>query len=121
MARRKPGSDTLLDLDGQVLIIDPAGEYIVRFEVKRVVPTPERPFGLKYSLTLHGPDGTRLVGFDNAHAVRRSRGPGGKPSTAADHVHRQSSVRPYRFRDANSLLADFWAEVDRMMQEKGII
>jgi len=36
------------------------------------------PHGLKYSLTLHGPDGSRLIGFDNAHPVRESRGPGGK-------------------------------------------
>jgi hypothetical protein len=29
-------------------------------------------------LTLHGPGCDRLVGFDNAHSVRESRGPGGK-------------------------------------------
>jgi len=33
------------------------------------------PHGLDYSLTLHGPDGERLVGFDNARpAARRKRG-----------------------------------------------
>jgi hypothetical protein len=24
---------------------------------------------------LHGPQGQRLIGFDNAHAIRQSRGP----------------------------------------------
>ncbi|ANH06253.1 DUF6516 family protein [Shinella sp. HZN7] len=43
--------------------------YFVKFEIKQVDPTPERPHGLRYSLTLHGPKGTRLIGFDNAHPV----------------------------------------------------
>jgi hypothetical protein len=34
-----------------------------------VAPSKERPHGLRYSLTLHGPGGKRLVGFDNAHGV----------------------------------------------------
>jgi len=43
--------DTLLDLDGQVFVVDPNGEYWVKFSVQRVDPTPERPHGLNYSLT----------------------------------------------------------------------
>jgi|SRR3954463_11875100 hypothetical protein len=43
--------------------------YFVKFEIRRIDPTPERPHGLRYSFTLHDPDGMRLVGFDNAHRV----------------------------------------------------
>jgi hypothetical protein len=31
------------------------------------------------------------------------------------------TVRPYRFKDAATLLVDFWAEVDQLMREKGVI
>jgi len=75
---RDPGADVLLDFDGQVFVVDAKGQYWVRFSVNQVASTPERPHGLNYSLTLHGPGGHRLIGFDNAHPVRESRGPGGK-------------------------------------------
>jgi len=39
--------------------------------VTRVPSSREKPHGIDYSLTLHGPDGERLVGFDNAHPVAR--------------------------------------------------
>jgi hypothetical protein len=45
----------------------------VRFVVTRVPVSPEKPHGLDCSLTLHGPDGERLVGFDNAHPVAKQR------------------------------------------------
>ena len=66
---RDPTLDVLLDLDGQVLVVDPEGGHWVRVIVTRVPASPEKPHGLDYSLTLHGPDGERLVGFDNAHPV----------------------------------------------------
>jgi hypothetical protein len=61
--RRDPSADVLLDLDGQVFVVDPKGDYWVRFSACRVAAIRERPHGLRYSLTLHGPDGGRLVGF----------------------------------------------------------
>jgi Family of unknown function (DUF6516) len=118
---RDPGADVLLDLDSQVFVVDTKGQYWVRFSVSRVASTPDRPHGLNYSLTLHGPGGHRLVGFDNAHSVRESRGPGGKSRGPADHRHRMETVRPYRFKDAATLLEDFWAEVDKLLKEKGVI
>jgi len=118
---RDPGADVLLDLDSQVFVVDTKGQYWVRFSVSRVVSTPDRPHGLNYSLTLHGPGGNRLVGFDNAHPVRESRGPGGKIRGPVDHRHRMETVRPYRFKDAATLLEDFWAEVDKLLKEKGVI
>jgi len=52
---RDPGAEALLDLDGQVFVVDAKGQYWVRFSVSRVVSSPERLHGLNYSLTLHGP------------------------------------------------------------------
>jgi hypothetical protein len=118
---RDPGADVLLDLDGQIFVVDAKGQYWVRFSVGRVACSAERPHGLNYSLTLHGPGGQRLVGFDNAHSVRESRGPGGKSRGPLDHKHRIETVRPYRFKDAATLLADFWTEVDKLLKEKGVI
>ena len=113
MARRDPSLDTLLDLHGQVLVIDEAG-YWVRFVAHQVPVTQAKPHGLDYSLTLHGPDGERLVGFDNAHQVEGRRRP------EHDHKHRLRTVRPYEYRDATALVADFWAEVDAVMRERGV-
>src|ERR1700722_2678573 len=115
---RDPALDALLELDGQVLVIDPETRYWVRFVVRRVPPSKAKPHGLDYSLTLHGPDGERLVGFDNAHAVRNRSG--GKSGSAFDHKHRLGTVRPYEYQDAATLLADFWSAVDIVLREKGI-
>jgi len=113
MASRDPALDTLLDLHGQVLVIDEAG-YWVKFVVHRVPVTVAKPHGLDYSLTLHGPDGQRLVGFDNAHQVA------GKRRNEQDHRHRLRTVRPYDYTNAGALVADFWAEVEALMREKGV-
>ena len=66
---RDKSLDTLLDLDGEIIVVDPLGKHWVRFSVTKVEPTPEKPHGLDYSLTLHAEDGERLVGFDDAHQV----------------------------------------------------
>ncbi len=112
--------DTLLDLDGQVLVVDPAGKHWVRFSVRRVPPTPERPHGLSYSLSLHDERNERLVGFDNAHPVKPTAGPSGKTRQRQDHRHRLRTIRPYDYTDAATLLADFWAEVDAALKERGV-
>jgi Family of unknown function (DUF6516) len=84
--------------------------------VTRVPASPEKPHGLDYSLTLHGPDGERLVGFDNAHPVGRQR-----HGTPQDHRHRLRSIRPYEYWDAATLLGDFWETVDAVLRERGVI
>lgn len=35
--------------------------------------------------------------------------------------HRLRSIRPYEYRDAAMLLADFWATVDAVLRERGVI
>ncbi len=116
MQKHDPALDTLLDLDGLTLIVDPEGGHWVRFVVTRVPPTQEKPRGLDYSLTLHGRDGERLVGFDNAHPVGKQR-----RGETQDHRHRIRAVRPYEYSDAATLLSDFWTEVDAVLKERGVI
>jgi hypothetical protein len=108
--------DDLLLLDGQVLVVDPAGGHWVKFVVQRVPATAEKPHGLDYSLTLHAADGERLVGFDNAHPVARR---GRVRGTPGDHSHRLRTVKPYDYSGAADLLTDFWTEVDAMLKQRG--
>jgi hypothetical protein len=113
-----PGLGILLDLDGEAFAVDEAGNYTVRFVVKQVPASPERPHGLSYSLTLHNENGLRVVGFDNAHMApsgKRRRG-----HAVRDHWHRLLNIRPYEYRDAATLLADFWAEVQAFLKERGV-
>ena len=112
---RDPGLDTLLDLHGQTLFVDDGalGEIHCGAEV-----TAERPHGLSYSLTLHGPDGERLVDFDDAHPVRERRGPGSRQYVKRDHRHRFRTIRSYEYKDAGTL-EDFWNEVDGVLKERG--
>jgi hypothetical protein len=119
-AKRDPAFDALLDVDGETFVIDPAGKHWVKFTVKRVPVTPERPHGLKYSLTLHNEAGDRVVGFDNAHAVKGGSGPGAVTPAAHDHRHRLKSVRPYEYKGPADLLEDFWREVDAMLKMLGV-
>src|ERR1700730_7692887 len=74
------------------------------------------------SLTLHAPNGTRLVGFDNAHAAGASVPRFKRRSQAIDHWHRTENEpgRPYEFKDADTLLQDFFREVRRVLAEHGI-
>ena len=117
MDEHDPGLDILLDLDGESFAIGAGSDCATRFVVKRVPPSPERPHGLSYSLTLHDESGARLVGFDNAHAAPARKGRGGR--IALDHRHRLGTIRLYAYRDAITLLADFWTEVYAVLKERG--
>lgn len=112
--------DTLLDLHGQTLFVDETGHW-VKFVTRRTAVTSDRPHGLSYSLTLHAPDGTRLVGFDNAHPVTDKRRPSRRKRGESDHQHRLRTVRPYEYTDAATLLADFWNAVDTVLKERGVL
>jgi hypothetical protein len=98
------------------------GGYYVRFQIKRVKATSERPYGLRYSFTLHNPKGKRLIGFDNAHGVRAPGGKRTRKVSAVDHWHRteRDKGRPYAFKSAETLMEDFFAEVERALMEHGV-
>ncbi|HYC03318.1 MAG TPA: DUF6516 family protein [Azospirillaceae bacterium] len=110
--------DTLLELDGMRLVLTGDGHW-AKIDVVRVPAPPERPHGIAYSLTLHAPDDERLLGYDNAHPVKSGRGPGAARPVAYDHRHGATEARPYGYRSAADLLADFWADVDRMLNKRG--
>jgi Family of unknown function (DUF6516) len=108
---------TLLDLHGQV--IDQENGYWIKIEVWQVTASEEIPHGIRYSPTLHAPSGRRLLGYDNAHAVRAKGGRFSGRRLPFDHRHRHVSDKgiPYTFRDAYQLLSDFFAEVDSVLKE----
>jgi hypothetical protein len=110
----------VLDLDGQVLVVDPAGGHWVRFVVIRIAVSPEKPHGLDYSLTLHGPGVSGWSASTSsspwAHPVGRQ-----KRGDPQDHRHRLKTIRPYEYQDAATLLADFWTEADAVLKERGVL
>ena len=112
------GISTLLDMDGTI-ITQECG-YWVKIEAHRVEPDENKPHGIKYSLTLHDRYGTRVLGYDNAHAPPRPK----KFKYAGvkfthDHKHRSALDKgvPYEFQDAYQLISDFFSDVDRVIKE----
>ena len=110
--------DTLIDLDGS--IVQQGHGYWVEIHAWRVDSTVLIPLGVRYALTLHEKSGKRVMGYDNAHAVK----PSGRFKYAGqvlpyDHKHRHISDKgaPYEFKDAYQLLRDFFADVDRVLKE----
>jgi hypothetical protein len=110
----------LLAFDGRIHHLEEG--YWIKFEIKRVSPTRERPHGLSYSFTLHAPDGVRLLGFDNAHTTPRQGSRLKRRPQAYDHWHRTETDpgRPYRFKDAETLIDNFFDEAERVLGERGI-
>ncbi|HXT79796.1 MAG TPA: DUF6516 family protein [Acetobacteraceae bacterium] len=110
----------LLAFDGRIHHLEQG--YWLKFEIKRIEPTPERPHGLRYSFTLHNADGKRLMGFDNAHGVAAQGSKFAARTIEHDHWHRtgDDEGRPYSFTTADALLADFFDEVRRVLSERGV-
>jgi hypothetical protein len=110
----------LLDFDGAQFLFEEG--YWVKIEVRQVAPTTDRPHGLSYRLTLHDPEGRRLLGFDNAHGVPAVGGRYKARPATNDHWHRTASDkgRPYVFRSVFDLVSDFLSEVERVLRERGV-
>lgn len=62
------GLETLLLLHGE--IYDQGNGYWIRVEAWVVEPDEHVPHGIRYALTLHDRHGSRLMGYDNAHAIK---------------------------------------------------
>lgn len=67
-------------------------------------PDADRPHGYKYRL-FYGVRGQRLVGYDNER---------GK----SDHRHYLDKEEPYSFSSADQLIADFFADVNRLEKKR---
>lgn len=113
------GLALLLDYDGRIEYLP--GGYWMKFEIRQGQESTERPHGLTYSFTLHEPGNRRVIGFDNAHAVKAG-GRSAKRQKTYDHWH-QSAIdqgRPYTFTDAPTLLADFFSAVEAYLEKQGL-
>jgi hypothetical protein len=104
--------EVLLSLDG--LEFQFARGYRVKIEARRVEPSEARPHGIRYSLTLHDEAGRRIYGLDNAHRARRRR-----PEFDHRYVYGSGRLVRYAYRGPVALLADFYAEVERILKERG--
>jgi hypothetical protein len=114
------GLEFLLAFDGRIHHLEKG--YWLKFIITRVEVTKNRPHGLSYSFTLHAPDGTRLVGFDNAHDVSPKGSPFKHRGETTDHWHHTENDpgRPYHFKDAETLIDDFFNEVERILRDRGV-
>lgn len=107
------GLETLLALNGEIFPMN--GGYWTKFEAWRVEPNEQIPHGIRYSFTLHDRNNRRVIGFDNAHAVKPSRKKYGATKSTWDHTHRMNNVEPYEFESPEQLLEDFWNEVEALL------
>ena len=103
----------LLSLDGYEFQFGRG--YRVKIEARSAEVSIGRLFGIKYSLTLHDPEGRRIYGLDNAHGVRR------RPEFDHRHVYGQRRLVAYRYRGPVELLEDFYREVERLLRERGVL
>jgi hypothetical protein len=112
---KSAGLENLLNLNGEIFPMD--NGYWTKFEAWRVSVSEKIPHGIRYSLTLHDRNNTRILGYDNAHAMKPTRKRFGAMKITWDHAHRMKRVEPYEFESAAQLLEDFWSEVDRLLNE----
>lgn len=105
----------LLAMDGTILVIDEKEGLWIKFEIKRVEKKAEIPQGIRYSLTLHDKYNKRIMGFDNAHGIKRKNK---SANFTYDHWHRDEldKGRPYNYVNAAKLIEDFWIEVDKKLE-----
>jgi len=109
------GLETLLLMDGEIYPMD--NGYWTKIEARRVEPGKHVQHGLRYSLTLHDKNNTRIFAIDNAHGIKPERKKFAGRKTAWDHKHREDKVVSYEFESASQLLTDFWDEVARILDK----
>lgn len=103
----------LLDFDRRLYWL--VNGWSIKFRIAEIGPSEARPHGIKYSFTLHDHDGSRLLGFDNAHGIPRTE--------AYDHWHRFRRPRQlvaYEFRGADELICDFFAAVEDACRQEDV-
>jgi hypothetical protein len=78
--------------------IEPNGS-IVEMKIWKVPISKSKPHGLKFSL-VYIREGNRIIGYDNAE---------GKGC----HKHYRNKEYPYHFKDVDTLIEDFYRDVER--------
>ena len=112
------GLEILLSLDGTEYTEE--NGYWYKIESSKIEPTKERPHGIRYNLTLHDNYNQRILGFDNAHAVKaKKHGCYAGTIVSYDHVHRSIKDKgvPYEFENAQQLLNDFLNDVNSILNK----
>lgn len=92
--------------------------YWTKFEAWHVKPSERIPHGIRNSLTLHDHSNRRVLGYDNAHAVKPKRRKFGARRRQWDHRQERQITEPYEFESPAQLLEDFWSDVDRILNEE---
>ena len=54
----------------------------------------------------------------NAHPAPKRKGPGAKKTSYYDHKHKGKRTTDYEFKDAQTLIENFWTEVDKIIRQK---
>lgn len=108
--------DALLLLDGEIFPMN--NGFWTKIETYQVQPNEHIPHGVRYSLTLHDQHNTRVLGFDNAHAIKPERKKYGCRKITWDHKHQREKIAPYEYESAGQLLEDFWTAVEQVINEK---
>jgi len=109
--------DLLLNLDGEIFPFD--NGFWVKFEARRVESNKHLEHGIRYSLTRHDANNTRVLGFDNAHAIllKKKRKKFNARKTAWDHKHKMEMVSLYEFKSPGQILEDFWKEIYQILDK----
>jgi len=79
--------------------IEPNGD-IVEMKIWKIPHSKDKPHGLKYSL-VYIKEGKRIIGYDNAERK-------------GDHKHYKDNVSPYHFKDVETLIKDFYGDVEKI-------
>lgn len=112
------GLSILLDLNGTEYTEE--NGYWYKIEAWIVEPSEHVPHGIRYNLTLHNNYNKRIMGFDNAHAVKSpKRGKFKGRIVTYDHLHQTPVDKgtPYAFSSAEQLLQDFFQRVNQILNE----
>ncbi len=112
------GLNVLIDMHGQQVHRDDG--FWWKIEAYSCHKSASIPHGVRYNLTLHDRYNRRVFGMDNAHSVKppKKMKYSGK-IYAFDHVHRHATDKgvPYEFNDCYQLLADFFAGIDKTVEQ----
>lgn len=87
--------ESLLELNGERFLLD--NGYWTKIEARIVDPSDEVPHGIKYSLTLHDKNNTRILGYDNAHGIKPKKKKYKVNIVEWDHKHEKNKIKPYEF------------------------
>ena len=119
MTKDSKAIELLLDMQG---VAYPQGRgYWIKVEAWLVEASEAIPHGIRYCLTLHNPGNKRILGYDNAHAVKSPKG-SKHARHVVEHDHKHTHVAdegvPYEFKGVYKLLEDFFADVSRVLEEE---